>query len=73
MNPDIESMEGAAVMMVCEKFKIKSIQIRAISNLVPNAIPAGMDPNDVFVNNAGAIPFGNLDLVDEDAWREGGS
>ena len=27
-------MEGAAVMMVCEKFKIKSIQIRAISNLV---------------------------------------
>ncbi len=29
------------------------------------------DPIDIFVNNAGAIPFGNLDLVDEDAWREG--
>lgn len=34
LNPDIESMEGAACFMVCEKFKIPCIQIRAISNKV---------------------------------------
>jgi futalosine hydrolase len=34
LNPDIESMEGAACFMVCEEFKIPCIQIRAISNKV---------------------------------------
>lgn len=34
LNPDIESMEGAAVMMVCQQFKIKCVQFRGISNLV---------------------------------------
>ena len=34
LNPDVESMEGAACFMVCEKFEIPSIQIRAISNKV---------------------------------------
>lgn len=33
-NPDIESMEGAAVFKVCEEFKIPCMQIRAISNIV---------------------------------------
>ena len=33
-NPDVESMEGAACMMVAEKFNISFIQIRAISNYV---------------------------------------
>ena len=34
LNPDIESMEGAAVMMVCEQFNTPTIQIRAISNIL---------------------------------------
>jgi len=34
LSPDVESMEGAACFMVCEKFKIPCIQIRAISNKV---------------------------------------
>lgn len=34
LDPDIESMEGAAVMMVCKKFNIPCLQIRAISNLI---------------------------------------
>ena len=34
LNPDIESMEGAAVMMVCEQFNTQTIQIRAISNML---------------------------------------
>ena len=34
LNPDIETMEGAAVFMVCKYFKIKCMQIRAISNIV---------------------------------------
>jgi futalosine hydrolase len=33
-NPDVESMEGAAVGFVCSKFEIPWVQIRAISNLV---------------------------------------
>lgn len=33
-NPDVESMEGAAVGFVCSKFSVPWIQIRAISNLV---------------------------------------
>ena len=34
LNPDIESREGAAVMMVCQQFEIKCVQFRGISNLV---------------------------------------
>jgi futalosine hydrolase len=34
LNPDIESMEGAACFMVCNNFSIPCIQIRAISNKV---------------------------------------
>jgi len=34
LAPDVESMEGAACFMVCEKFEIPCIQIRAISNKV---------------------------------------
>ncbi len=33
-NPDIESMEGAAVAYVCKQFDIPWVQIRGISNLV---------------------------------------
>ena len=34
LNPDIESMEGAACFMVCNNFSIPCIQIRSISNKV---------------------------------------
>jgi len=34
LNPDVESMEGAACFMACEQFEIPCIQIRAISNKV---------------------------------------
>ena len=32
LNPDIESMEGAAVFTVCKEFDIPCVQIRSISN-----------------------------------------
>jgi futalosine hydrolase len=34
LNPDVESMEGAAVFQICNEFMIPCIQIRAISNNV---------------------------------------
>jgi len=34
LKPDVESMEGAAFMMVSQKFNIRFIQIRSISNYV---------------------------------------
>jgi len=34
LNPDVESMEGAACFMACEQFEIPCIQIRAVSNKV---------------------------------------
>ena len=34
LNPDVESMEGAAFMMVAQKYNIRFMQIRAISNYV---------------------------------------
>jgi len=34
LNPDVESMEGAACFMACEQFEIPCIQIRAIANKV---------------------------------------
>lgn len=33
-SPDIETMEGAAIMFVCKKENIEFIQIRAISNII---------------------------------------
>ena len=34
LNPDVESMEGAAIFKVCKEFSISCMQIRAISNKV---------------------------------------
>ena len=34
LNPDVESMEGAACMMVAYKFNVPFIQIRGVSNFV---------------------------------------
>ena len=34
LNPDVESMEGAACFKVCQEFDIPCVQIRAISNKV---------------------------------------
>jgi futalosine hydrolase len=34
LNAGIETMEGAACMMVCEKFNIPCLQIRSISNFI---------------------------------------
>lgn len=33
-SPDVESMEGAAIMHVCNQLKVPNIQVRAISNWV---------------------------------------
>ncbi len=33
-QPDIESMEGAAIMFVCQQMGVPNIQVRAISNIV---------------------------------------
>ena len=43
LNPDVESMEGAACFMVCEKFNIPCMQIRAISNKVEKRNKANWD------------------------------
>tara|TARA_Y100000385_G_C12982069_1_gene588877 strand:- start:557 stop:1135 length:579 start_codon:yes stop_codon:yes gene_type:complete len=34
LNPDVESMEGAAVFQVCKNFGVSCVQIRSISNKV---------------------------------------
>ena len=34
LNPDVESMEGAAIFKVCKEFAVPCMQIRAISNKV---------------------------------------
>lgn len=34
LNPDVESMEGAAVFKVCKEFAVPCMQVRAISNKV---------------------------------------
>ena len=34
LRPDLESMEGAAFMMICQRFNIKFIQVRSVSNFV---------------------------------------
>ena len=42
-NPDVESMEGAAVFKVCEEFTVPCLQIRAISNKVEKRNKANWD------------------------------
>jgi futalosine hydrolase len=34
LNPDVESMEGAAIFKICKEFTVPCMQIRAISNKV---------------------------------------
>ena len=34
LNPDVESMEGAAFLQICHREKVKCVQIRSISNVV---------------------------------------
>jgi futalosine hydrolase len=34
LNPQIETMEGAAFFMTCQRFSVKCIQLRSISNYV---------------------------------------
>jgi futalosine hydrolase len=48
--PDIETMEGAAVFMICNKERINCIQIRAISNNVGVFDKAKWDINDSLSN-----------------------
>jgi len=43
LNPDVESMEGAAVFKVCQEFSIPCVQIRAISNKVEKRNKANWD------------------------------
>jgi len=43
LNPDIESMEGAAIFAVCKEFNIPCVQIRAISNKVEKRNKANWD------------------------------
>jgi futalosine hydrolase len=42
-NPDIESMEGAAVFKVCEEFNTPCMQIRSISNKIEKRNRANWD------------------------------
>ena len=43
LNPNVESMEGAAVFKVCKEFDVPCLQIRAISNKVENRNKAHWD------------------------------
>ena len=43
LNPDVESMEGAAVFKVCQEFSIPCVQVRAISNKVEKRNKANWD------------------------------
>ncbi|MBE50756.1 MAG: futalosine hydrolase [Flavobacteriales bacterium] len=61
LSVDIESMEGASIMMVCEKFNTPSLQIRGVSNFVeernkknwniPLAISNSNHQLDLFLSN----------------------
>ena len=61
LSADVESMEGASVMMVCEKFNTPSLQIRGVSNYVeernkknwdiPLAISNSNHHLDLFLSN----------------------
>ena len=34
LNPQVESMEGAACMLACQEAKVPCVQIRSVSNFV---------------------------------------
>jgi futalosine hydrolase len=53
-NPDVESMEGAAVAYICKSENIKFLQIRAISNMVEERNKENWD-----------IPLATENLADE--------
>ena len=50
LNPDVESMEGAAVFKVCKKFAVTCMQIRAISNNVEKRNKENWDMHLAFKN-----------------------
>lgn len=49
-DADIETMEGAAFMMVCKHFKKNFIQIRAVSNIIGKTKREGWDFKDSICN-----------------------
>ena len=50
LNPDVESMEGAAVFKVCKRFAVTCMQIRAISNNVEKRNKENWDMHLAFKN-----------------------
>ena len=50
LNPDVESMEGAAVFKVCKEFNIPCVQIRAISNKIEKRNTANWDLDFAILN-----------------------
>ena len=48
-NPDIESMEGAAVFLVCNRLDVPVIQVRAISNYVEPRDKSKWKINEAFL------------------------
>jgi futalosine hydrolase len=48
-NPDIETMEGAAVFLVCNNLDIPVMQVRAISNFVEPRNKANWKINEAFL------------------------
>ena len=58
LNPDTESMEGAAVFYACEQMEIPCLQIRSISNYVEERNTASWEIGKAIRNlNAWAIRF----------------
>jgi futalosine hydrolase len=57
LNPQIETMEGAAFFMTCQRFSVKCIQLRSISNYVEKRnkskwdIPKAIKNLNVELNN----------------------
>ena len=43
LNPQLESMEGAAFFYACEEYKLPCLQIRAVSNYVEKRNRANWD------------------------------
>jgi len=54
-QPLCESMEGAAVMRVCQDFKLPCLEIRAVSNFVEKRNPALWKLEDAARHCAGAV------------------
>ena len=50
LNPDVESMEGAAVFKVCNEFNIPCVQIRSISNKIEKRNIANWDLDFAILN-----------------------